>query len=237
MSYSKHKKVLSREEKYRMKTGKLKERHFEKLAEYSIYAGELTDCVCLKYKAGETILQEGMPISSLLVVVGGKAKVCVSAPNGRNLVLCYYVSNGILGDVEMMMNTPESNSSIVALTDFECLSIPYRNNIEKLKCNNEFLNKLAYEISAKLIRSSENLASAALYSGEERLCTYILQTAHKDIFSDTLTDTAASVGMSYRHMFRILTGLCDEGILQKKKSGYNIADRRRLEEKAIAGRV
>ena len=74
--------------------------------------------------------------------------------------------------------------------------------------------------------------SASLYSGEERLCAYILQTSHNGIFSDILTDTACSVGMSYRHMFRLLNHLCEDGVLEKRENGYRILDRESLAEKA-----
>lgn len=216
-----------------MKRSGLKEKHFQKLAEYGICVDSVKGCSCLRYEAGEVILQEGMPIESLFIVVEGKAKVCAAAQNGKNLVLCYYISNGILGDIELMQNMQCADSSIIALTDFECISIPYHNNIKELKTNVSFLNRVASELAFKVMQSSDNHVSAALYSGEERLCTYILQTAHKGVFNDTLTDVAASVGMSYRHMFRILTQLCKEGVLEKKKSGYHIVDRISLEERAI----
>lgn len=214
-----------------MQRSKLDEKHFRKLNEYGLSVDDLQGCTCLKYEAGETVVQSGMLISNLLVVVSGKVKVCASTPNGKNLVLRYYVSEGLLGDIELMLNMAEADSSIIAITEFECVAIPYYNNIEKLKANNMFLNKLACELSLKLIESSVNCVSAALYTGEERLCTYILQTANNDIFNDTLTDTAASIGMSYRHMFRILNQLCENGILEKKKSGYHIIDRKLLKEK------
>lgn len=216
-----------------MKRSRLKEVHVQKLSEYGLSTDSLLGCTCLEYEAGETILQEGMPISSLFVIVSGKAKVCAAAPNGKKLVLCYYVSQGILGDVELMTDRKRADSSIIALTKLECVSVPYSKNTAELKSNVRFLNRAAAEISEKLIQSSANLVSSALYTGEERLCTYILQSAHKDIFNDTLTDVAASVGMSYRHMFRILNRLCEEKILEKKKSGYHITDRERLKAMAI----
>lgn len=216
-----------------MEKSGLNEKHFQKLAEYGLCADSLAGCVCLNYEAGETIVEQGMPIQNLLIVVRGKAKVCAAAQSGKNLVLCYYVSKGILGDVEMMMGMSEADSSIIALTKFECIAVPYCNNAAKLKENICFLNRIAREISAKLIQSSANHVSAALYSGEERLCTYILQTANNHIFNDTLTDVAASVGMSYRHMFRILNQLCSDGILEKKKSGYHIVDQERLRRRGI----
>jgi hypothetical protein len=35
------------------------------------------------------------------------------------------------------------------------------------------------------------------------LCTYILQGAYKNYFFDNLTDVAATIGISYRHLLRL----------------------------------
>ena len=81
----------------------LSDQHCVKLAEYGLQAIPLDSCVCLKFHAGETILQEGMPITYLFVVVSGSAKVCSTARNGKNLVLCYYICEGLMGDLELMI--------------------------------------------------------------------------------------------------------------------------------------
>lgn len=210
----------------------LSDQHCVKLAEYGLQAIPLDSCVCLKFHAGETILQEGMPITYLFVVLSGSAKVCSTARNGKNLVLCYYICEGLMGDLELMTDTYIATTSIVAVTDFECIAIPFQRNALYLKSNVRFLNRLGSELALKLIRSSQNFVSASLYSGEERLCAYILQTSHNGIFSDILTDTACSVGMSYRHMFRLLNRLCEDGVLEKRENGYRILDRESLAEKA-----
>lgn len=208
-----------------MQRGPLKKEHLNKLAEYGVDNMASGACAWLRYKAGETILQEGMPISYLLIVVAGKAKVCSVAKNGRNLVLCYYISEGILGDMEFMMDTCVSTTSVIAITDFECIGLPFQQCAVDLKSDPGFLNRLGHELSAKLLRSSKNYVSAALYSGEERLCAYILQTSNQGVFRDTLTDVSCSVGMSYRHLFRLLNQLCADGLLEKRNDGYLIVNR------------
>ena len=46
------------------------------------------------------------------------------------------------------------------------------------------------------------------------------------------TEVAQSVGISYRHVFRILGELCREGILERTKSGFRIRDRERLRQRS-----
>ena len=192
--------------------------------------------VCLKFSAGECIFREGEPISWFGIVLSGSAKVCQTANNGKNLVLCYYASDGTLGDIEFMMDEKLADCTVVAMTEFECIAIP-RTEWPELRNNLVFLNYVGRELAGKLVRSSDNLVSAVLYTGEERLCAYILQASHHQVFSDVLTDVSCSVGMSYRHMFRLLGELCEEGILEKKSSGYRIMDMNRLMERSAGSHV
>lgn len=207
-----------------MKKIPLKKKHIDKLGEYGLQNIPLDACSCLHFSSGEKVLREGTPIFWIYIIVNGRAKVCRTAPNGKSLILCYYISDGIIGEIELMTKQEIATSSVVAITSFECITINYQNCIKELKNNNFFLNKLGIELAGKLSRSADSFTSSALYTGEQRLCTYILQTSHHNLFRDILTDVSCSVGLSYRHLFRLLKQLCDEGILDKRNSGYYIVN-------------
>jgi CRP/FNR family putative post-exponential-phase nitrogen-starvation transcriptional regulator len=215
-----------------MQSSTLKKEHLNKLEGYGINNMVLDACLCLRFEAGETILHEGMPILYLMIVVTGKAKICSTARNGKDLVLCYYISDGIIGDIELMTNTYVATASIIAMTDLECIALSYQKHAINLKNNLTFVNRLGSELSIKLLRSSKNHVFTALYSGEERLCSYILQASHNGIFNDMLMDVSCSIGMSYRHMFRLLNQLCIDGLLDKRDNRYIIIDRDELIRRA-----
>ena len=208
-----------------MKQLPMSDKHREKLLEYGLGDMYPESCCTVSYKAGGILLREGMPLTWLGIIVCGKAKICSTAPNGRNLVLCYYISEGIIGDLELMTGLKTATTTIAAITDFECITISLSIHSAALKSNTAFLNKVGNELALKLLRSSASFVSSSLYSGEERLCAYILQTSHNNMFSDILSDVSCSVGMSYRHMFRLLNQLCAQGILEKHGYGYLILDR------------
>ncbi|MEG0077277.1 MAG: cyclic nucleotide-binding domain-containing protein [Anaerorhabdus sp.] len=215
-----------------IKTNLTKE-YKETLLTYGLSIRNLDFCYVSSYKQGEIVIQENEPLNWIGIVLQGKAKVCCSSSNGKNLVLCYFVSSGIIGGLEMMSNTPNATASMIALTDFKCIVIPNKNNSNLLKQNIHFLNQLCFELSNSLVRSSNNFVSSSLHTGEQRLCSYILETSSRNLFCDVLSDVACSIGLSYRHMFRILNQLCLEGILEKKQSGYQIINKKQLELKAI----
>lgn len=218
-----------------MQSSPLKKEHLNKLEGYGISNMPLDACLCLRFEAGETILHEGMPIMYLMFVVTGKVKICSTAKNGKDLVLCYYISDGIIGDLELMTDTYDATAGIIAITDFECIALPYQKYAIDLKNNLAFLKRLGSELSMKLLRISKNYVFTTLHSGEERLCSYILQASHNAIFNEILTDVSCSIGMSYRHMFRLLNQLCTEGVLDKRDNGYIIVNREELLRRAPGG--
>ena len=62
-----------------MQSSRLKNEHLKRLEGYGIKNMILDAGLCLRFKAGETIFNEGMPISYFLIVVKGRAKVCTFA--------------------------------------------------------------------------------------------------------------------------------------------------------------
>ena len=163
-----------------------------------------------------------------MIVVSGKAKVCTSAPSGKDLVLAYYLSSGLIGDVELMSNTTYATASVITLSPFEVIIVPFQDDQDSIFKNLTFMTTLARGLSENLINSSHNYTSNALYSGEQRLCTYILQGSYKNYFFDNLTDVAATIGISYRHLLRLLNKLCDDGILKREKRKFQITDMEQL---------
>lgn len=211
-----------------MRKGPLEAEYLPRLADYDVAGVDLRDAVSLYFQPGEAILREGMPMEYLLFVISGKAKVCSAASNGRDLILCYYISEGIVGDEELMTGAHIAGATIIAATEFHCIGLPYAKYADALKANLAFVNRVGKELAVKLFQSSHNGTAIALHSGEERLCTYILQTARGDVFSEPLTDAARSIGTSYRHLLRLLSRLRAEGVMQKEASEYRIINRPEL---------
>lgn len=177
-----------------------------------------------------------MPINWLGFTVIGRAKACAIAPNGKNLILCYFVSEGTIGYIEFITGIEQATATLIAISDFECITIPCDVHEEYLRTNIEFLNKQANELAIKLVQNANNFISAALYIGEEHLCSYILQTSNNDNFNDVLTDVSCSVGMSYRHLFRLLHQFCEEKLLKKQENRYRIIDKETLIRRANASK-
>ena len=86
------------------------------LSRYGLDARTLTGCRVQQYQPGETVLRQGDDAAYFHIVLDGAAKVCVNARNGRHLILCYYASSGVLGDVELMLPSPKTTSTVIAVS-------------------------------------------------------------------------------------------------------------------------
>ena len=192
------------------------------LTEWNLAKDNLRGCEVWQFEQREVTITQGALLDRLLFVIVGKAKVCTLADNGKNLVLAYYISDGIIGDMEFAMRKDEAATTMVALSDFQCIAVPILPNEVYLRQNSHFINTMAKGLAEKLQLSSENFLSAAFYPGKQRLCDYILQSAYKNFFTDNLTDVAATIGMSYRHMFRLLNDLITSNVLKKIGNSYEI---------------
>ena len=205
-------------------------RHLEKLKRYGLENIEPGSINCYLFSSGEFIVRQEDEIEGLRVITKGKAKACRTSPNGKNLIFCYYVQDGIIGEIELITGVVKTENNIIAVGEVECLIIDDRVIKEELKTNIKFLTSIGEELSKKMLKVADNFVSSALLGGEQILCSYILQNSTDNYFYDNLTDVSYSISMSYRHMFRLLKQLCKEKILKKEKRGYTILDKKQLKK-------
>lgn len=201
------------------------------LKKYGLDVRSLNNCALYTFDPGELILSQGEAVENVFIVLQGKVKVCMLAANGKDLTLCYYIDSGILGDIEFMQDDKSASATSIAAILSVCISIPLRSNEEYLTHNNVFMNLLARGLSTKLLKSSNAHITSALYTGEERLCSYILMAEHNGVFTDILADVSRSIGISYRHIFRVLNDMCQTKVLEKTASGYVVLDRQYLKKR------
>lgn len=174
------------------------------------------------FESGEHITTMGVDIQYLYIVVSGKARICINTASGKQLLLCYFVSRGILGDLELMTGEYAATTTIEAITPCVLVGISLRDCGAALKGDIRFMQRIGEELARKLMRSSTNSAITVLNPLKSRLCAYIMQTAVGGIFSESLSDVSYLLGASYRHLIRCMKTLCEEGILEKHRASYHI---------------
>lgn len=215
-----------------MQKQKLPAQYESVLEEYGLFGIDTTNASLIRFERGEWFITEGQPMDYLYILLSGKAKVCMSEPGGRSLILSYYVSEGVLGDLELLMGRREATSSLQALTPLICIGLPLTLYSQLLLNQLPFVLRIARGLANKLSENVNHTTEIILRPFEARLCAYLLQNAQGGVFSERLTDVAEQLGVSYRHLLRALKSLCEAKILQKQKDGYHILQESALHEKA-----
>lgn len=192
------------------------------------YAIDAADCRCLFFAAGETLIHQGAPVESLYFILEGQVEAQVLHADGRRLALCYTVSNGPLGDVELLQESSAATATVVAQTDVICLAYSYAKARRQRDENLIFVRQLARDLTNKLLRSTDRLVAASLTSAQSQVCRHLLQNRRGIYYSGTLTDIAAATGVSYRHIQRIIRALLDDGAVEKSSPGIYRLDVERL---------
>ena len=123
------------------------------LAEYGLGEARLSGCHLRRYEAGEAMVRQDEDMDALLFVRSGRAKVCINARNGRHLIICYYISDGVLGDVELLTEA-QAMDTVTALSQVDCVAVPMERNREVLLGCLPFVLRMGQEVSGKLKYSS-----------------------------------------------------------------------------------
>lgn len=162
------------------------------LRNYGMDFEKLTNCAARTYGFGEQIVSEGLPNDFLFLVTGGRAKVGVSAPNGKSIILCFYISEGLMGEAEYFSGSKVGCTTVTALENLRCILIPIHENKAYLDSNLDFTRVAAAALAGKLLQRANNVIENTLYTAEMRLCRYILDASDGDRFRDVMMHRGVS---------------------------------------------
>jgi len=65
-----------------------------------------------------------------------------------------------------------------------------------------------------------------------KLASFILMTENNGVYREKHTEASGYLGVTYRHLLYVIAEFVKEGILAKSPTGYQILDRKRLNELA-----
>ncbi len=196
----------------------------------SVFSNDITDiCELLLYEKGDFLIQEGSIQNYLLFLVKGEIIMTVLSHKGFDYAIGGSHKFEVYGEASALWGEIPENS-IWATTDAYCLGI----NLEKYRSlllnDTRFLTYIAQQLSKRLKTMSKNLLTHVESNAENVLAAYILQNQKNNIFTSKLTLTAEAVGISYRHLIRLLNSLCERNLLRKENHHYYIVDHGKLTE-------
>lgn len=193
-----------------------------------------------EYKNGEDILVAGDKMTEFFFIVEGRAKIFNTMENGKSLLLRFSKPLSDLGSVELLEDERIVKSCVQALHNVRAIVISFE-DMEKYAIDDvKFLKYCVKNLSQKLFTLSNAASINLMYPIENRFASYLvtvfsyeMQTERADrieeIKATKTTELATFLGVSYRHLNRVIKKFEDQGIILRTKGGFKILDYEKLE--------
>lgn len=176
----------------------------------------------VNFGAGEYMIKEGdVPDCMYFLLVG---RVKFYACSVKRDFGVFFLSKGLVGDSEFVTGSAATRSAQVE-GDALCMKLSTRNSRHRLMSDRTFLRYMTQQLAEKLTLSETTPTDAgALMTTEERLFDYLKLSAEDGRVAESLGTISQLMGVSYRHLIRMMNALCDEGKLRrgKRKGAYFI---------------
>ena len=197
----------------------------ELLKKYNLTREQVTPVV---FQKGESVLEEGYPITALYFVVSGSCRIQTYSSEGKVLSFGNAGPGSALGEMELLLGQEDSCNTVLVLTKMVCLSLPLSAAKRLIRTNATLAYQLGHDAAMIWWYRNNNYVSALSTDAMTRLCFYLLQNENESVITAPLTDITYAVSISYRHLLRLMYSLVDDGILEKSGKTYMIKDRSRL---------
>lgn len=209
-----------------------KEKAFKKLK-----IGELSknispsDFEIFEYKKGEQVIECYTEMEYMYFMYKGKTKIYIITENGKSLLLDFYHTHQVMGDLEFITGD-DSTCYVDAIADCKILVISYDKLRTLVGEDVGFYKYISAGLAKKLRAASNSSTINQLYTLKAKLSSYILGLAidvdtesfSKIVELEKLKDVADLLGASYRHLLRTFSELEEEGVVIQKGRKITILD-------------
>jgi len=175
------------------------------------------------FDQGEFICSQGEAPHYLYVLVKGKVKIYTTSADGKTLILSFKTPLEVIGDVEYVRGIDFINT-VEAVSSVTMIGVHYRWLKKYGMDHSPLLQFLLDIITKKFTIKSTSLSFNLLHPVEVRLASYLLSVSSdepdsfiKGQLSISIKDAANLIGTSYRHLNRIITQFCAEGLVERSK--------------------
>lgn len=180
----------------------------------------------VEFEAGEYVFLQDERPKCLYLMLQGRCSVRMHLANGKCIILHTMDAPCLIGEMELIREVP--SFTVQTLEKCRMLSMSLRECRTYLLNDARFLKRLCYDLIGKERMNAASLIHAFGYPLENRLAKFILDNRQGNQFLIKKVHIAESLGVSYRHMGKVMRDFVNEGYLLKNKLVYTI-----LNEKAL----
>jgi CRP/FNR family putative post-exponential-phase nitrogen-starvation transcriptional regulator len=177
----------------------------------------------VNFGENEFMIKEGEQPDSIYFILVGTVKLYACSKKRDFGVV--FMNKGLVGDAEFVTGSAATRSAQVE-GDVLCMRLSTRNCRHRLMSDRTFLRYLAQQLAEKLTLTETSTDASVHMRTEDKLYDYLKLSSEDGRVSESLGDISQIMGVSYRHLIRMMNTLVDEGKLRhgKRKGAYFIAD-------------
>jgi len=176
-----------------------------------------------RYLKDAQILQQHRPSPVMHIILSGRVKVSLSAPDGKELALNYLDAPAHFGEMGLPDSEP-SSVNVTAMTDVELFSVEVGNLVEAIQINPKFALSLITSLSRRLHQTIALLEDMVFQDATHRVMRVILNIATACCESKgfpavegvTHYEISLLAGTSRETASRVISSLAKEGVVATK---------------------
>ncbi|QOR35242.1 cyclic nucleotide-binding domain-containing protein [Clostridium sp. 'deep sea'] len=186
------------------------------------------------FAASEVLFNSEDNVENLYVLLDGQAGIVPLSEKGKLSLLDIIILGDVIGDIEYF-NDDNYYYQVRALSPCTLLAIPVNSIDLYFQHNSQFYKYICRNLAQKMKRTSFKYARTLLYPLKNRLAKFLyeLSKIHGNKIPDVQSNqTADYLGISLRHLRRVLAELEQEGILIRENAAVTVIDINKLQQKA-----
>ena len=188
----------------------------------------------------ETLIHQGDPGDSAIILVTGTARVNMVSANGREIVLDYLRPGTVIGEIALL-DGGERTATVTMVEDGSIMRLS-RTECEDFITNNPGVAlSMLQEMARRLRQMNMTVESDRAFSAGPRLARYLQRLTDEEAASQKLKiDVSQSelgnfVGISRENINRQLSAWADAGLIELEQGKIRIIDCEALWEIAAMG--
>lgn len=188
----------------------------------------------------ETLIHQGDPGDSAIILVTGTARVNMVSANGREIVLDYLGPGTVIGEIALL-DGGERTATVTMVEDGSIMRLSRTECEDFIKSNPGVALSMLQEMARRLRQMNMTVESDRAFSAGPRLARYLQRLTDEEAASQKLKiDVSQSelgnfVGISRENINRQLSAWADAGLIELEQGKIRIIDCEALWEIAAMG--
>lgn len=182
------------------------------------------------FRKNEYVVRSDHRPQGISVLISGKVQVMPLSEDGTEIILNYLYPLDVIGDMEILLSTGYIYS-VRASMRTAALFLPLSVVTELMENSPPFLRFMLHALNAKVMIFSKYSSHSRFYGTKCSFCRFLYEQKlrlNSDLIPILMKQAAIYIGISERHLRRIVREMEEEGLIEKLPRQIRILDPKAL---------